>query len=307
MALPPDPLYWRGVTCVNRGVVIVTGTKRSGTSMWMQILIAAGFPSVGSAFPGIWEQTIRSANVRGFYESKFRQGVYFATNPDPETGAFVTPEQVRRHVVKVFIPGLVRTDYSYIGRVVATMRQWREYGTSLHRLFAMEDAFRAELQARGEAVPERSFPDEVVESIVRAGQLPPALEWWFENYDLIRNAVTRRYPFHLTTYDRLLRAPDAEVTKVIRWLGEGKLEPAIAAVHPELRTQVASSPEVDELVGDHAGLFDELYDRVDQARSLDAAFIAKLNETNETLTARWEEIAKQRLAAVRSGVDPAPR
>jgi len=283
-------------------VIIVTGTKRSGTSMWMQILIAAGFPSIGSAFPGIWEHSIRDANPRGFYESKFRQGVYFATNPDPETGAFVTPEQVRRHLVKIFIPGLVRTDYSYITRVIATMRNWREYCVSLKRLYSMEDTFRAEVTARGEVVPERSFPDEVVDSIVRAGQLPPALEWWFENYDLIRNMVTRRFPFHMTTYDQLLRAPDAEVGKVLRWLGEGKLEPAIAAVQPELRTQAA--PEVaDELVDDHAELFDELYARVDQARPLDAAFITKLNETNETLTARWEEVAKQRIEAVRSGVE----
>jgi hypothetical protein len=109
----------------------------------------------------------------------------------------------------------------------------------------------------------------------------------------------------MTTYDRLLREPEAEITKVIRWLGEGKLEPAVAAVRPEMRTQVASSV-TDELVEDHAELFDELYARVDQSRNLDAAFIAKLNETNETLTARWEELAKQRLEAVRSGVE-APR
>lgn len=287
-------------------MVIVTGTKRSGTSMWMQILIAAGFPSIGSAFPGIWEHSIRDANPRGFYESKFRQGVYFATNPDPETGAFVTPDQVRRHVVKIFIPGLVRTDYSYIGPVVATMRNWREYGVSLRRLHAMEDAFLAESRTRGDAEPQKSFPDEAVESIVRAGQLPPALEWWFENYDLIRNMVTRRFRMHMTTYDRLLRAPDMEVGKVIRWLGEGNLEAAVAEVRPELRTQLTSPQAVDDLVEDHAELFDELYGRVDQTRSLDAAFIAKLNETNEALTRRWEAVARQRLEAVRSGVE-APR
>jgi len=35
-------------------VIVVTGTKRSGTSMWMQVLGAAGLPVVGDAFPADW-------------------------------------------------------------------------------------------------------------------------------------------------------------------------------------------------------------------------------------------------------------
>ena len=35
-------------------MIIVTGTKRSGTSMWMQILAAAGLPVFGEAFPRSW-------------------------------------------------------------------------------------------------------------------------------------------------------------------------------------------------------------------------------------------------------------
>ncbi len=286
-------------------MLIVTGTKRSGTSLWMQILIAAGFPPIGTDFPGVWEHTIRDANKHGFWESKFRQGVYFATNPDADSGTYVTPEQVRRHVVKVFIPGLIRTEFAYLGHVVSTMRSWREYTSSIKRLYSMEDTVRAEILARGEAIPESAFPDERVEAIMRAGQLPPALEWWFENYDLIRNAVTRRFPFHMTTYDRLLRDPPLEIGKVLRWVGEGKLDPAVAAVRPEMRTQVGSTID-DELVADFAEVFDELYHLVDTSRPLDAAFIGKLNDTNEMLTARWEEVAKQRVAAVQGGVIAKP-
>lgn len=283
-------------------MIIVTGTKRSGTSMWMQILIGAGFPSIGSAFPGIWEQSIKAANPMGFYESKFRQGVYFATNPDPETGAFLHPNQVKRHVVKVFIPGLVRTDYAYIGPVIATMRNWREYCSSLKRLYSMEDDFRAEKKAKGEEVPQRSFPNEKSEAIVKAGQLPPALEWWFENYDLIRDIATRRYSFHMTTYDRLLKEPDVEVSKVLKWIGEGNREAALAAVKPELRTQKALSYE-EPLVADFVDIFDELYDAVDRARSLDAAFIEKLNKSNKILTERWDEVVKKRIEAIKAGVE----
>ena len=74
---------------------IVTGTKRSGTSMWMQILIAAGLPIIGEAFPMRWEQTIKAANPEGFYESHLRRGIYYRTNPHPKTAAYLFPEQVQ--------------------------------------------------------------------------------------------------------------------------------------------------------------------------------------------------------------------
>lgn len=259
-------------------MLIVTGTKRSGTSMWMQILIAAGFPPIGQAFPSNWEKSIKSANPNGFFESKFRQGVYHATNPDPETGQFLHPKNVRRHVVKIFIPGLVRTDYAYISAVVATMRDWREYCASLSRLYSLEEEFRA----RSPQAPP-----------VSVAKMPPALEWWFENYDLVRNMVTRGFPFHLTTYDRLLRAPEEEIGKVLAWLKDGQLKPALEAVRPELRTQKDTVLD-DSLVSDFAGFFDEFYAAVDKDRSLNAALIDKLNQTNKTLTARWEEVSQSK-------------
>ena len=90
-------------------MIIVTGTKRSGTSMWMQVLAAAGFPTLGEAFPRDWGRTIREANPEGFFESPLRNGIYYATNPSPRTGAYLAPEATRRTVVKVFVPGLVKT------------------------------------------------------------------------------------------------------------------------------------------------------------------------------------------------------
>src|SRR5262245_22161219 len=136
--------------------------------MWMQILIAAGFPHLGQAFPGIWERSIHDANPLGFFESRYRQGVYFATNPDPETGKFLLPGQINRHLVKIFIPGLIRTDYAFLGPVICTMRGWREYCSSLKRLYSMEETFLSDARAKGEVPPKRSFPDEKVEAIVRA-------------------------------------------------------------------------------------------------------------------------------------------
>ena len=115
-------------------MLLVTGTKRSGTSMWMQILKAAGVEILGDAFPRDWEDVIRDANPHGFFESQLREGIYFATNPSPTTGAYLRPEQTTDLAVKVFIPGVIKSDTAFIGKVLASMRNWREYGSSLRRL-----------------------------------------------------------------------------------------------------------------------------------------------------------------------------
>ncbi|MEZ4287727.1 MAG: hypothetical protein R3A47_06190 [Polyangiales bacterium] len=81
-------------------MIIITGTKRSGTSMWMQLMKAAGFAPIGTAFPKKWESTIKDANKKGFYESKFRDGIFFATNPDPKTGMYVSPQASKTRRLK---------------------------------------------------------------------------------------------------------------------------------------------------------------------------------------------------------------
>ena len=124
-------------------MIVVSGTKRSGTSMWMQALEAGGFLVLGTRFMKNWEATIKDANPHGFYESVLRRGIYFATNPHPETGIYLPPRDTRRVAVKVFPPGLARTDMAFLDHVIVTMRPWREYVTSLQRLYAMEDAARA--------------------------------------------------------------------------------------------------------------------------------------------------------------------
>jgi hypothetical protein len=253
-------------------MVIVTGTKRSGTSLWMQILIAAGIPHFGEAFPRDWATTLKEANKEGFYESLLRAGIYYATNPHPKSGAYFFPEQVEGHCVKVFIPGLVRTDRAYIGHVVATVREWREHEASLLRLNAMEDAERASAEGDDAAPPER---------------MPPALEWWAENFSLVRDISIRRYRVHAQTYDGLLRDPERVIRETIAWLGKGDATRALAQPKPERRTfQRPSSTSVPSEV---AEVFDELYATIDQRKELPQSFLLKLNETNERLMPLLEE------------------
>jgi hypothetical protein len=274
-------------------MIIVTGTKRSGTSMWMQILGAAGLPMFGEAFPRDWGRTLREANPEGFYESILRQGIYWRTNPHPRTGAYFFPEQVQRHAVKVFIPGLVRTDRAYIGRVIASMRPWREYCRSLRRLWAMEDAALAERH------PGRKPPPRV----------SPALEWWSESTMLIRDVAIRRYPVHLQSYDGLLEDPEGVLRRTFAWLGFGDAAAAMTAVKPERRTQRAEAPEPaagsrpapdpDEAELDPAviDVFDRLYHTVHAGEPVQPALLAALDATQVELAPR---LAEQQRAVLRA-------
>jgi hypothetical protein len=272
-------------------MIIVTGTKRSGTSMWMKLLIEAGFPSIGRAFPRNWGETIRDANPAGFYESDLREGVYHATNPHPRTGHYLFPEVTRRHALKVFVPGLIRTDRAYIDKVVATMRPWREYVRSLDRLYTME---RKAMDARRDDHALRVPPP---------AQMPAAFEWWTHNFSLISDVVTRRYPMFMVGYDAVVESPEKTLGEVFAWLGDGDVRRAIEQVRPQLRTQDPDrcnnaedaesglEPEIIEV-------FDELYETVLCMREIDQGLVDRLNVTNERLSARIDkalrEVARQR-------------
>ncbi|MBC7174323.1 MAG: hypothetical protein H5U40_17895 [Polyangiaceae bacterium] len=266
-------------------MIIVTGTKRSGTSMWMQILKAAGLEPLGSAFPKDWGETIREANPEGFYESIFRDGIYYRTNPNPKTGVFLFPAATKERSVKVFVPGVIRSDLAFIDKVIATMRNWREYPGSVSRLYAMEQSNRS--KKRDYELPE-------------AAHVPPVLEWWAENHALLSDVLTRRYPVHFVAYETVLTKPVETIEEVIGWLGIGDATQAIAAVKPTLRTHEASTLEPPQGVSPaHAEVFDELYARVRDRRGLDEAFIDRLNAVNDEL-APAVEAAAQKVAKARA-------
>ncbi len=267
-------------------MIVVTGTKRSGTSMWMQLLKAAGFPPIGDAFPRNWGKTIHDANPGGFWESELRLGINYQTNPDPKSGTYLFPNQTRRNAVKVFIPGLIRSDVAFIDRVVATVRPWRQYVRSLNRLYAMESKAR---QAAAKGSITKPLPPVV---------MSPIVEWWVENFSLISDIVTRRYPFYMVAYDSVLEAPDATLRSVFEWLGEGDVEAAIREVQPALRTQNEVSD--DETSLDYLDLepgvievFDSLYELVREQRPLDQSFVDLLNQTNRALDDRIQAAVKE--------------
>ena len=276
-------------------MILVTGTKRSGTSMWMQILTEAGFPYIGKSFLGSWEDSIKEANPRGFFESPLRKGVYFATNPNPKDGRYIHPAAVQKHVLKVFIPGLVRTDFAFIQRVVATIRPWREYCHSIRRLYSIEDEYlKTREKKEGEPLP----PLEMAR--LRRPPMHPALEWWRENYDLIRDFATRRYAFNLVSYQKLLDDPQGVIEPVLNWCGAPEIQKGIDAVEPKLNTQkniknVEDAPLTDE----YETIFDEFHDFFYRQDPLSGAFISKLNDLDEVLSPMIKEARDKGRAQMR--------
>jgi hypothetical protein len=246
-------------------MIIITGTKRSGTSMWMQILEASGLQLFGEAFPRNWGETLHDANPHGFYESPLRRGIFYATNPDPNTGKFLPPRGTEQVAVKVFIPGLCRTDQAYITRVVGTMRHWREYTASIERMRRMEEE-AAEARDDNEHGP--------------LERLDPVLEWWLENFALIRNIVTRQLPAYMVTYEQVIEAPEEVLPPILNWLGADDVEAAIDAVSPETRTQ---SRDRIERSHEHEDVFDELYDIVQSDEPMSNEFLETMNETHQAL------------------------
>lgn len=247
-------------------MIIVSGTKRSGTSMWMQVMAAAGFPILGDAFPRNWKTALKDANPDGFYESILRLGIYWRTNPHPQTGHYFLPEDVDGYAVKVFIPGVIRTERAYITRLFANMREWREYEGSIKRLYAMED------KSRHENAPDAPEP-------VR---FPPAYEWWMENFALVRDISLRKYPARLMSYDRVIRDPEREVRATLDFIGSGDVDKAVAAVKPENRTQNRVESDSD-IPSDLVEVFDDLYHHIDQEKRVEKSLLDKLNATNKKL------------------------
>jgi len=251
--------------------------------MWMQVLAAAGLPIVGERFPLDWETALGAVNRGGFYESTLRDGINYTSNPDPRSGVYLHPAETRCHVVKLFAEGLMRSDLSFLDRVLVTVRPWREVAASFDRLIAIENV------ARG------------VDDDARPPRLPGALAWWGANFDVVRDVVLRRYAIHIQSYRTVLDDPARVVPKVLAWIAEASPEPleldvdaAIAAVDAEQRTFVAPTGASD-IEPDVAAVFDAYEQAIADEVALDTALLERMNAVHERLaphyTAHAEHLA----------------
>lgn len=245
-------------------MIVVSGSMRSGTSAWMQILRAAGLPVIGDAFPEPFGRPFQAANPRGFYESELVSGIYFATNPHPKTGDWLAPASTRRHVVKVFPQGLVRTDFAFLDRVLVTVRPWRAVAAS-----------RSKMASLGSLGPTQ--------------HVDPALLWWVDVYGVLRDVAIRGYSAHFVAYDRLVDDPEREVSAVLDWIGEGDVAAAVRAVDPGLRRSTPSGDGVSALPAAVLAIFDELADHIAREVPLSGSFVQQLNDTDAAVRPLLEQ------------------
>ena len=278
-------------------MIIVTGTKRSGTSMWMQILQNSGFPVIGDAFMGVWKDSIEQANRKGFFESKLRLGINHTVNPNSQNGVYLHPLSTAHHAVKVFVPGLIRSDYAFLHRVIATVRPWREYCSSIERLLAMEDAYMMQLPNSEGGLSQQA------KIILRKPNVHPALIWWRDNFNLIFDAMSRQYPIQMVAYDRLLEQPEAIVSQTLEWLmasqpkdllrvapPEISIERGIQTVDLQMRTQHGLSDIEVPLPSNILAVFDAFYDCFYKGNSeLTQEMRSKINDTQHVMEGIYKE------------------
>lgn len=243
--------------------------------MWMQVLRAAGIPIVGDAFPLQWKNAIGDANPHGFFESQFRDGIYYRTNPHPISGEFLPPTAARTHAVKVFPTGLVRSDIGYIDRVIATIRPWRSYVASVHRLLTLEDEHN--IATHGKAHSRSGLEH----------KLPHWGVWWLENFQLIRDIATRGHAARVLSYESVLEQPEVLIPMVIRWLGVGDAQQATAAVRPT-RASPLIYPTGEPVPNEsYSIVFDEFYGTIHTRRPITAGLIETMNDAFETFAAEF--------------------
>ncbi|MCH8842455.1 MAG: hypothetical protein IID61_05690 [SAR324 cluster bacterium] len=249
-------------------MILVAGSRCAGTSLWMEILTGGGFPPAWGAFPRSGDGAEVAAALRAQHEPRLAGGIWWRTNPDPATGYWLHPKAVEHHAVRVFPRGLARTEYAYVTRVIATVRDWRAYEAEARPRFLLPAT---------DTEAERSLP------------MPPGFEWWLENYELIRDIGARRYGIHVLSHAALLADPEGTIRKVFGWIGMGEADKAWFAAREAIEAREEQEPPA--YASEFAGVFDEFYQRIHTGGPLDGPFIEKLNETNTAIFQTIRQLA----------------
>lgn len=227
---------------------IVTGSKRSGTSMMMYILKEAGIPVGGFKFPmrinSENEDTIIDAG-REF--SAFENDESYATLRSFNTNGYWEYPSVcgkgiqHKHktydgsVVKVFNEGLLLSEESLVGKVMFMMRNPKKVLHSSIKIGKLKnDPVLIDLQA------------------IRMKKL------WAETFRWLKGK-----DFRIIIYEELLLDPSHSIKEVIEWIGRGDARWGIKAVD----TRMDRSDEIDH----QSDSIDELYRYYELAVKRDVA------------------------------------
>ena len=213
-------------------MIIVSGTKRTGTSLMMQMLQSAGFNVLGEKFPEKWDGKNNVKNPEGFYESKFIDDGVTNTN---------CPLAAQDHIqsaVKVFCPGVPNTDSRYIHKVVLMVRDWKEQVQSWKELTEMNTG-------------------------KKTLQYPDGYEYFFSYYDFIKDLNNRRYNTIVIDYNDLLKNPKNNIESLNNFFGVGRWDLAKKCIKKKLYTVNNEKEKIKTKVDPEFGtVLDKLYEEL---------------------------------------------
>jgi len=82
--------------------------------------------------------------------------------------------------------------------------------------------------------------------------------------------------------------PHTEIASVLDWLGEGELEPAVAAVRRDLRTfERPEEAPPDGVDAEMVAVFDDVMTALEQEGTLGPTLIRRMNEVQGQLRERF--------------------
>jgi len=122
--------------------------------------------------------------------------------------------------------------------------------------------------------------------------MPPALEWWFENFLLLGDVLVRQYPVRFVAFDAAHQSASVVVPAIFRWLEVGDGEAAAKQVKERLRTAhteaVSTLSAEDELPPRVAAAADDFYRTVYEGKAFDVDLIKRMNAANEEIAPQIE-------------------
>jgi len=202
----------------------------------------------------------------------------------------------------------MKSDVAFLYRVIATIRDWKEFCVSFSQVSATENEYFIK-KIQNLALPDFGLSAEEFIAF-KTDPIHPALQWWENNFGLILNAKTRGFPFYCIAYDQLLEQPHNIIPMVLKWcinplpndilslemrghhpktkelISNLNIEKAIEIVRPDQKRQHKGNiSNIDFPFADKVrDTFDEFYDCFNNKKQvISSSFASKLNECHLVL------------------------
>lgn len=250
-------------------MILVSGAKRTGTSLMMQLLEKAGFNVLGEKFPALWKGRNSHKNKEGYYESKFvDEGVRFSNCP-------FTPLGAELHAVKVFAHAISETDSQYIFKIILMVRDWREQEESYQRLLQTNKG------------PEVNYK--------------PGYYYFYEYNEFFATLMRRNLPTIVVDYNDLLTNTKVNLGNLRGFLGVGRFDVASKQIKKKLKTVQENKTKYDNIP--FHNFLDRYYQAI-KAGHIPASLNQEVNQWREIVyeyiqKVNNEKAAREKAAAVK--------